>query len=116
MIPKNPGPCFVPGGVRTPLNFQRHEGDARYLAYLDLDVKIGVARPDMVELGAQACGGKRWRSGEVSKFHSDERIVEEEMTQRSGCFLWRRKVLTRMRCSLDGLLQLIDSVGSSVVL
>ena len=29
-----------------------HEGHARYLAYPDLDVKIGVARPKMVEMGA----------------------------------------------------------------
>ena len=40
----------------------------------------------MVELGAQACGGKRWRLGEVIKIHSDETIVEEEMRQRSGVF------------------------------
>ena len=29
-----------------------HEGDVRYLVYMDLDVKIGVARPEMVEMGA----------------------------------------------------------------
>ena len=29
-----------------------HKGDARYLVYLYLDMKIGVARPEMIELGA----------------------------------------------------------------
>ena len=44
-----------------------HEGDARYLVYLHLEVNIGVARPEMVELGEQACEGRRWWLGGVVK-------------------------------------------------
>ena len=56
-----------------------HEGDARYLVYLHLEVNIGVARPEMVELGEQACEGKRWWLNGVVKIYSAERFMEEEM-------------------------------------
>ena len=46
-------------------------------------MNIGVARPEMLELGAQACEGKRWWLGGVIKIHSAERFVEEEIM--SGC-------------------------------
>ena len=65
-----------------------HERDARYLVYLYLDMKIGVARPEMIELGAQACGGKRGWLGGFIKIHSAERFIEEDIM--SGCLgcLW----------------------------
>ena len=56
--------------------------------YLYLDMKIGVARPEMVELGAQACGGGwGWLDGFI-KIHSAQRFIEEDMM--SGCLgcLW----------------------------
>ena len=96
--------------------FTPHEGDARHLVYLHLDVKIGVARPEMVELGVQACSGKRWWLGGVINIYSAERFMEEEMM--SGCLgclcgvvivLWRRLVSTRMCFLLDKLAQLVNT-------